>query len=245
MAVENEREHMRTRWLASLIALLMGCLVGGYSFIRPVDPMSTPLSATAGVVISAAALALPATISVLVDPMLSRRGPVVAGVAVTSLLLGGLMIGGAAFPAVWQGYSSDAAGNSVLAAMLLTPFVVAFVVSPLGARPDDNAWESQAIVYGVLAWAGIGLQSTLLTYVIPLFRIFIPVILFHQALPRDSGGLAYGWVFDLIFVFALIALYVVGFGYAVLLGLAGGALRRRLARPRRNTAEPLPRNVDH
>ena len=223
---------MPNRWLAPAITLLMGCCVGGYS-------IGTPLPTVAGVVASALALALPVIISVLVDPTLSNRGLVVTGLVTTSLLLGGLLIGTAAFPSVWQGYSSDAVGFSVLAEMLLAPFVAAFVVTPLNTGSASGVWNARAIAYGLLAWAGIGFQSTVLTYVIPVMRTIIAVFIFHQSLPRDSGGFTYGWAFDLIFIFVLIALYLVGFGYAVLLGLMGGALRSRLKRHPQHSAIPL------
>jgi hypothetical protein len=228
-AVESEWERgklMRASWLAPLIALLMGCLVGGYS-------IEMSFYDKAGVVVSALALALPALISVVVDPAISRRGLVVTGVVATALLVGGGVIGRIAYPAVWQGYSSNAAPISLLAEMLLTPFVAAFVASSLRTRAADNGWAARAIVYGLLAWAGVGFQSILLTYVIPIGQVFLASTLFHQSLPTDRGGFAYGWVFDLIFVFILLALYVGGFGYAVLLGFSGGALRRRLSRPSR------------
>jgi hypothetical protein len=194
------------------------------------------------------ALATPAIVSVLVDPTISHRRLVLAVVAAISLLLGSLLIGEAALPAVWQDYSSDAAGISVLVAMVLTPFVAAFAVSPLGARSDDtrwdaraidNAWATRAIVYGLLAWAGVGLQAELVPYVIPIVRNVVAASLFHQPVPHSGGGMG-GWIIGLFFLIVLFVLYLFGFVYAIALGLLGGALRHRLARHRGNTAIPLP-----
>lgn len=225
---------MRRRWLAPAIALLMGCLVGGYT-------IGPPWTTLAGVFASALALALPATLSVAVDPAVSRRAWTVAAVAAISLLLGGLLVVGAAFPAVWQGYSSDAAAISVLAAMLLAPFAAGFAVGTLSTRGEpDREWEVRAITCGMLAWAGAGLQALGLPYLFPFARGLFAVLVLHQPVPTSSGGWTYGWVAVIPVVLGMIFLYGVGFGLAAVEGFLGGMLRSRLARPRRRPGYALP-----
>jgi hypothetical protein len=217
---------MRTRWLAPAISLLMGCLVGGYS-------VGPPFYTLAGVVASALALALPVTLSVALDPAIARRAWAVAGVGAISLVLGGLLVMGAAFPAVWQGYSSDAAAISLLAAMLLAPFAAGFAVGTLSMRAEpDRGWEVQASTCGALAWAGVGLQAVALPYLFPSARVLFAVLVEHQPLPTSSGGFTYGWVAAIPLVLALVLFYGIGFGLAVFGGFLGGALRARLWRPR-------------
>jgi hypothetical protein len=225
---------MRSSWLAPATALLMGCLVGGYS-------VGPPWATLAGVVASAVALALPVTLSVAVDPAIARRSWKVAAVGTISLLLGGLLVAGAAFPAVWQGYGSDAAAISVLAAVLLTPFAAGFAVGTVSTRAQPGrGWEGQAIACGVLAWAGVGLQAVALPYLFPIARGFFAVLVLHQPVPTSSGGFTYGWVAVIPFVLALILLYGIGFGLAAVVGRLGGTLRARLSRPRRRPDHAAP-----
>lgn len=226
---------MRRRWLAPAIALLMGCLVGGYT-------AGPPWATLAGVVASALALALPATLSVAVDRAIARRVWTVAGVGAIALLLGGLLVAGATFPAIWQSYSSDAAAISVLAAMLLAPFVAGFAVGTLSSRGEpDQGWEGrQARACGVFAWAGVGLQALALPYLFPFTRGLFAVLVLHQPVPTSSGGWAYGWVAVIPVVLGMIILYVAGFGLAAAEGLLGGMLRSRLARPGRRPDHVLP-----
>jgi hypothetical protein len=226
---------MRTRWLAPAIALLMGCLVGGYS-------VGPPWATLAGVVASVLALALPVTLSVAVDPAIARRAWTVAGVGAIALLLGGLLVVGAAFPAVWQDYRSDAAAISVLGAMLLAPLAAGFAVGTLSMRVEpDRGWEGQARACGVLAWAGVGVQALALPYLFPFARGLFAVLVVHQPVPTSSGGFTYGWVAVIPLVLGLILLYGVGFGLAAVGGRLGGMLRARLARPRRRPGHAAPR----
>jgi hypothetical protein len=222
---------MRTRWLARAIALLMGCLVGGYS-------VGPPWATLGGVVASALALALPATLSVAVDPAVAHRVWTVAAVGAISLLLGGLLVMGAAFPAVWQSYSSDAAWISVLPATFLAPFAAGFAVGTLSTRGQlDQGWQAQASTCGMLAWAGAGLQPLVLPYLFPFARGLFAVLVLHQPVPTSSGGWSYGWVAVIPIVVCLLFVYGVGFGVANVAGHLGGALRARLARPRARLAQ--------
>lgn len=218
--------------MAIAFSLLMGCLVGGY-LVGTSSPTLT------GVVLSALALAVPATSSVALDERIGRRAVAVTGVAATAALLGGLLIASAAHPAFWQSYSSDAGWFSVLAAMLLAPVAAGFAVGTLGTRPEpEKDWEAGAIACGLSAWAGVGLQAVALPYLVPFARGLFAVLVLHQPMP--PGGLSYRWGVVLFIVFGLIVLYAFGFGLAVLGGLLGGALRSRLMRPRRRPGHVPP-----
>ena len=225
---------MHERWMAIATSLLMGCLVGGYL-------VGTNSPTLVGVVISVVALALPATISVAVDGRIRRRAVAVAGVAATSASLGGLLIASAANPAFWQGYAGDAGWISVPAAMLLAPVAAAFAVGTPGAPGElGRGWEGRAIACGVFAWAGVGLQSVALPYLLPFARGLFAVVVLRQPVPTSSGGFTYGWVAVIPILLALIVLYVFGFGLAMIGGRLGGALRSRLSHPHRRPGVANP-----
>jgi hypothetical protein len=211
----------------------MGCLVGGYWYGAPAQTYPGLVA----VVVSALALGVPVLIGVGVDSRITRRGITFVCVAAITLLLGGLLVAGAAYPAVWQGYSNDASFISVLGEMLLAPIAAAFA---LGARPNpDRDWVAQAMVYGALAWLGVGLQNVILPYIIPLASLVVYFIV-HHTLPPSHGGWGYGYVFVIIIaVIPLIAIYFVMFGFAISGGLLGGVLRR-LPTPRPATSPPSP-----
>jgi hypothetical protein len=227
---------MRTKWMLRGIALLMGCLVGGYWYGAPAQTYPGLVA----VVVSALALALPVLISVGIDSRITRRGITFVSVAAITLLLGSLLVAGAAFPAVWQGYSNDASYISVLGEMLLAPIAAAFAFATLGARQDpDGNWVAQAIVYSALAWLGVGLQNVILPYIVPLASLVVYFVV-HHTLPPSHGGWTYGYVFVIIIaVIPLIVIYFVMFGFAISGGLLGGLLRRLPTR-RPATSPPSP-----
>ncbi|HEX4628933.1 MAG TPA: hypothetical protein VH137_09100 [Gemmatimonadales bacterium] len=84
---------MRTNWRTRAVAILMGCLVGPYTGLFP--------SLVFAVIVSALVLAIPALTSVLIDPALAHRTATLVSVGVCALLVGSLLVAGAAFPAVW------------------------------------------------------------------------------------------------------------------------------------------------
>jgi len=74
--------------------------------------------------------------------------------------------------------------------MAMTPFAAAFVVGSPRERTQPD-WIAWGIGCGVLAWVGVGLQCVVLPYLVPLVRILVPVLIFHQTLPASllGGGL--------------------------------------------------------
>lgn len=224
---------MRTTWRMRIIAVLMGCLVGPYSGLLP--------SPVAAVAVSALVLALPALISVWLDHALPRRTVVVAGVGAIALVAGGLLVAGAAFPSIWQGYSREAGTISLVVEMLLTPFVAAFALGMAGTPKEPGAAQGNVgATYAVLAWAGIGLQGAVLPYLIPLGRAYVDVLFLHT--PSGSGGLAYGFevMTGMVVLGAVGLFYGVGFVLASFEGSVGSALRRRLL-PK---GQHLPRHLN-
>jgi hypothetical protein len=164
-------------------------------------------------------------ISVLIDRTMRRRLGVVAWVGLTALLAGGLVIAGAAFPSVWQGYTNDAAFYSLVALYLLTPLVASFTVTH--SAESSLTWERRAMSFGLLAWLGLGVQNLLLPYIVPFARSYLDIVVLHA--PANRGGLGYGFL-PAIFVFFIICiLYGCGLGLAGILGWVGGALRRRVS----------------
>ncbi len=147
------------------------------------------------------------------------------------LLVGRLLVAGAAFPAVWQGYSNDAQGISLLAEMLLTPFAAAFIVIATHPQGEgSNSPEKEAIICALLAWVGIGLHNVLLPYVLPLASGIITSLSPDPLLHRSGLGAGFQLVTAAVVLVYLGCFYAIGFGLAGIEGLLAAALRGRLTR---------------
>lgn len=210
---------MRRNWWRLGIALFMGSLVGQYGgFVTASLP---------DVVISWIALALPVVLSVALDRTLVHKGAALIWVTPPVLVLGGLLIAGTAFPAVWQGYSGDAAFLSLGALILLAPLAAAFAVGVRGGQLAKTG--TLAVACAAVAWLGIGIHNVVLPYLLPLLSIYYAAVIQHATMRAGSGG---GILLGTIIILYISLIYLAGFGLATIAGLLGGALRTRLARLR-------------
>jgi hypothetical protein len=204
-----------SRW-PLVVALLMGGAVGPYSSFASVTQLDVALSV--------AALVLPVLFSVVLDAAIPGRSAALAKTGVSVLVLGGLLLANALYPAIWRGYAGTATAVSLFAAMLLSPLSAGFV-SGAGADPAapfaHAARKSLAWRCGALAWLGVGIHDFFFPYVLPFIGL---------ASNGSSGG---GYV-PVVALGALLVLlsaaYVTGFGLAVATGLGGEALHARLRR---------------
>ena len=146
----------RSIFLRLALAFLIGLLVGAYTDIN----LST--AALVDILISAVVLAAPPLISLLIDPMLKRRGLALLLTAFGLLLiLGGLPLADAFFNQI-QGFPGVDLTSLLILDLLLAPIVAAFAVGAIGPRLSPTI--GLAIGCAVAAWLGIGLHHVALPY---------------------------------------------------------------------------------
>jgi hypothetical protein len=215
----GERATMRRNWWRLGIALFMGSLVGQYGGFITASLLE--------VVISCIALALPLVLSVALDHTLTPKSAALIWVTAPVLVLSSLLIAGTAFPAVWQGYSGDAAFLSLGALILLAPLAAAFAVGVHGGQLAKTG--TLAVACAAVAWLGIGIHNVVIPYLFPLLSIYYASVIQHATMRAGFGG---GILLGTIIILYISLIYLAGFGLATIEGLLGGALRSRLARSR-------------
>ncbi|MGZ3715495.1 MAG: hypothetical protein ACXVA4_08750, partial [Ktedonobacterales bacterium] len=118
----------RPTLLRLALAFLIGLLVGAYTDVT----LST--AALVDILISAAVLAVPPLVSLLIDPTLRRRGLALLLTAIGMLLiLGSLPLADALFNQI-QGFPGVDLTSLLVLDLLLAPLVAAFALGALGPR---------------------------------------------------------------------------------------------------------------
>ncbi|MGZ3600195.1 MAG: hypothetical protein ACXWQR_11425 [Ktedonobacterales bacterium] len=152
----------RPTLLRLALAFLIGLLVGAYTDVT----LST--AALVDILISAAVLAVPPLVSLLIDPTLRRRGLALLLTAIGMLLiLGGLPLADALFNQI-QGFPGVDLTSLLVLDLLLAPLVAAFALGALG--PRLNPTIRLAIGCALAAWLGVGLHHVALPYPLGLCR---------------------------------------------------------------------------
>ena len=213
-------------------ALLIGCLIGPYTSFTP---------ALLDVILAAIPLVVSVTLSVLVSRPPGRRMTGLIVVLTCEIILVGLAIAGAAFPAIWQGYSNDAQYISLFAEILLTPFAVVFALGALGTSERTGTIPAEwAIKCAVMSWLGVGIHNVVIPYLVPIVWAAFSVLVLHAQIHSGGFGNALWPIVLAVVVIFISGLYAAGFGVAIIGGLFGAALRTRLMRGSRSNRPSAP-----
>jgi hypothetical protein len=184
-------------------ALILGALIGGY----------TNLSVTRGIdaVIVGTALMLPPFFAVARDRFIGRKGPALACVVAFAAAVGTVLTLAAVLLSSGVGLRAIDKGVYVTGAMVLVPLTVAFTVGSVGDQVRPAA--GLAVGCGALAWLGAGIHNLILPFVAGMVA--------QTDVTGNFGHL----------VFAIeLAVFGLGFAWAVVAGVIGAAARTWIVR---------------